>query len=114
MSLELAKKGLTLVDSPVTWKRKIHESQPLGDVIKQYMKDTASLVVWQRQQISWGRWDGSTLVFANKETLDENQVIEIRVFNDNEELHLYRAVMVLMKAATSATVPARYKATSTP
>lgn len=32
----------------------------------------------------------STLVFANKETLDENQVIEIRVFNDNEELHLYR------------------------
>lgn len=58
MSLELAKKGLTLVDSPVTWKRKIHESQPLGDVIKQYMKDTASLVVWQRQQISWGRWDG--------------------------------------------------------
>ena len=90
MSLELAKKGLTLVDSPVTWKRKIHESQPLGDVIKQYMKDTASLVVWQRQQISWGRWDGSTLVFANKETLDENQVIEIRVFNDNEELHLYR------------------------
>ena len=113
MSLELAKNGLTLVDSPVTWKRKIHESQPLGDVIKQYMKDTASLVVWQRQQISWGRWDGSTLVFANKETLDENQVIEIRVLTTMKNF-TSTAVMVLMKAATSATVPARYKATSTP
>lgn len=90
MSLELAQKGLTLVDSPVTWKRKIHEAQPLGDVIKQYMKDSASLVVWQRHQISWGRWDGSSLVFANQEALDENQILEIRVFNENEELHLYR------------------------
>ncbi|MCQ5209282.1 CRISPR-associated protein Csx19 [Megasphaera massiliensis] len=90
MSLELAQKGLTLVDSPVTWKRKIHEAQHLGDVIKQYMKDSASLVVWQRQQISWGRWDGSSLVFANQKTLDENQILEIRVFNENEELHLYR------------------------
>ena len=90
MSLDLARKGLTLVDSPVTWTRNIHEVQPLGDVIKQYMKDTASLVVWQRHQISWGQWDGSSLILANQEDLDENQIIEIRVFNDKEELHLYR------------------------
>ena len=90
MSLELARQSLKIVDSPVTRKENIRETQPLEAVIKQYVTDRADLVVWQRQQILWGCWDGAAFVFANQDALDENQILEIRVFNENEELHLYR------------------------
>lgn len=46
MSLELARQSLKIVDSPVTRKENIHETQPLEAVIKQYVTDRADLVVW--------------------------------------------------------------------
>ena len=75
MSLELARQSLKIVDSPVTRKENIRETQPLEAVIKQYVTERADLVVWQRQQILWGCWDGAAFVFANHDAFDENQIL---------------------------------------
>lgn len=90
MSLELARQPLQIVDSPVSRKEHIHETQPLTTVIQAYIKADASLIVWQRQQILWGRWDGKAFIFAKKDSLDEAQILEIRIFNEREELRLCR------------------------
>lgn len=90
MSLALAKAPLALTDGPVTWKKGIRENRSLTDILTEYMKKTASLVFWLRSQILWGSWDGTQLQLADKTVLDETQILEIRAFNENEELHLYR------------------------
>lgn len=90
MSLELAKAPLALTDGPVTWKKGLHETDSLTEVLKKYIKKTANLVFWLRSQILWGSWDGAQLQLADKIVLNETQILEVRAFNENEELHLYR------------------------
>lgn len=90
MSLALAKAPLVLKDGPVTWNKGLHETDSLTEVLKKYIKKTANLVFWLRSQILWGTWNGTQLQLADKKVLDETQILEVRVFNENEELHLYR------------------------
>lgn len=58
--------------------------------LKQYFPEQSSLMVWAMQAVSAGHWDGSRLIFANEE-IKINDILEIRVFTLDSELHLKRA-----------------------
>ena len=51
------------------------------------MKD-ATLVLWQVQGVAWGRWQGGGLRLAGDEEKRCALWRELRIFNDEEELHL--------------------------
>lgn len=50
---------------------------------------TGLVVLWQINAISWGKWEGGQLHFP--ETVPQDGLLlEVRVFNENEELHLLK------------------------
>lgn len=55
-----------------------------------YMKKDGLLAVWLVNRICFGRWQNGSFSFPDEEEPEEMQVLEIRMFNEEEELHLYR------------------------
>ena len=55
---------------------------------KLFHKD-ASVVLWQMQSILWGKWDKNGFEWADADDVFPEGWLEIRVFNEKEELHLY-------------------------
>ena len=49
-----------------------------------------NVVIWMMQGIVWGTWDGAALSFVDDTEVLADYWLEIRVFNENEELHLHR------------------------
>lgn len=72
------------------------EQDALDEVIRQHMQHPGSVISWQPYRILWGRWQNQTIQWANMETVQIRDIQEIRVFNETEELHLYRAGRPLM------------------
>ena len=50
---------------------------------------TGFFVLWQIDAISWGKWESGQLHFS-KAVPRDGLLLEVRVFNDNEELHLLK------------------------
>lgn len=55
-----------------------------------YMKHDGLVIVWQYHRVIWGRWTQGRLTFSDGTDLDEGLILEVRLFNDAEELHLRR------------------------
>ena len=90
MSLELAKKPLALQDGLTKWKKDLQEEGSVLDIIPRYIQGKADVVIWQRQQVIFGIFDAQVLQLAGGKTFEEEQTLEIRIFNEREELHLWR------------------------
>lgn len=67
----------------------IADAWALNSLVARYVKDTASLVIWTYRKITWGRWDGSQIVLSDGKAVPAD-IVEARIFNDKEELHLIR------------------------
>lgn len=51
----------------------------------------ANVVVWQVQGIAWGRWQNGSLKLAGDAAKKCSLWLELRVFNEEEELHLKKS-----------------------
>ena len=51
----------------------------------------ANVVVWQVHGITWGRWQNGSLKLAGDVAKNCSLWLELRVFNEEEELHLKRS-----------------------
>ena len=64
--------------------------QDLLRLIGEYFHKDAYIVLWQMQSIVWGKYENNAVVWADEEDVFEDGWQELRVFNEMEELHLYR------------------------
>ena len=94
--LNLAQNPLVLQHGPVKIENietvkiaDMADSQALNGLVAKYVKGAASLVIWTFGKITWGRWDGSQIVLPEGQALPAD-IVEARIFNDIEELHLIR------------------------
>lgn len=91
MSLTLAKNALTIQTGPVQRQDNLNETGTLTEILAKYLQHDAALIIWQRQRIIWGRVTKTgEIQLADNSELDETQILELRAFNGQEELHLIR------------------------
>ena len=92
MGLELAKEGLAIVHGRHVWRGVSSDvtMDALTETTSMWMKGSADVVLWQMQRIVWGTWDGRAFRFATDDVAAED-LLELRIFNRTEELHLRRA-----------------------
>lgn len=94
MSLETAKNPLKIKTDRVSvvQERRIEtdDAAAVEKALAENMKADANIVVWQIDRIIWGRWRAGHIELAPKETLQPGLWQEVRVFNEDEELHLRR------------------------
>ncbi len=60
----------------------------LCDALQHYLRSPSLVVVWQMQSIIWGRWQDGALVWADFKDVFAPGWLEVRAFNEMEELHL--------------------------
>jgi CRISPR-associated protein (TIGR03984 family) len=60
-------------------------------IIKKVIKGDAVLVVWQMNRIIWGIWQDGEIVLSDGSRLEMIYVNEMRVFNEQGELHLSKS-----------------------
>ena len=51
----------------------------------------AKAVIWQQHRLIFGRWEEGKLSLADGSPLEAELILELRVFNEQEELHLVRS-----------------------
>lgn len=59
-------------------------------LMQEYLPEPGTLVLWQYQNILFGRWDGKELTLSDGSALVDEDVLEARLFNANKELHVIR------------------------
>ncbi len=64
--------------------------ESLMNLIRELLHGEANIVVWQMQSIVWGKWKDNQIIWTDDEKIFEKGWIEIRIFNENEEVHLYK------------------------
>ncbi len=57
--------------------------------IKQYIKDQSDVIVYLDNEVLIGQYNGNFSFYGNK-TIDKQFVKRMRIFNQNEELYLWR------------------------
>lgn len=87
--MDLARNPLHIQHGNVE-KITINGEKSLDTILKQYLTANAAVICWQRHRISWGLWKNQVIQLADGTELDEDKILEIRVFNENEEIHLVR------------------------
>lgn len=102
MGFELAKNTLSSQYAPETNRAPLVHTQreplvhiertetALTGLLAKKLKAPAYLVVWALQAITFGRWDGTKLALQNNQ-VDIADIIEMRAFNAQEEIHLLQA-----------------------
>ena len=55
-----------------------------------YFPNTATVFAWQIHAAGWGKWDGACFQMAGRQELCSEYLQEIRVFDQQAELHLKR------------------------
>ena len=73
-----------------TTKREDVTGTALQSLIEQYIPSGGTVVLWQLQSIRWGRLEQGKLTFSDGGTLQDDYILEARVFNANQELHVIR------------------------
>ena len=91
MSMEPAKK-LTIEQGKYTRETDEcgAEMEELQQLLGKYMKQDAVAVIWQMQEIVWGRWTAGQFSLAGGKEMDASCILELRVFNAQEEMHVTR------------------------
>ncbi|MBR2214454.1 MAG: hypothetical protein IJ849_01690 [Selenomonadaceae bacterium] len=92
MGLELAKEPLKLKDFAPRQPEKVEIAATLDalkDIAAKFMPRAASLVLWARDGIVWGAWDGQDFTAPGDMPLPANWV-ELRLFNATEEIYLWQ------------------------
>ena len=62
----------------------------LLQIIEKHFHKEADIVLWQMQSIVWGKYENHKIIWADEADIFEEGWIELRIFNETEELHLYR------------------------
>lgn len=83
--MDLARNPLHIQHGNVE-KITIHGEKSLDTILKQYLMTDAAVICWQRHRISWGHWKNQAIQLADGTELDEDKILEIRVFNENLKL----------------------------
>lgn len=52
---------------------------------------SATVVLWTVNEIVWGTWQEGIFLMVNEENFDFDKILELRIFNEKEELHLWKA-----------------------
>lgn len=90
MSMELAMKPLKIMPGKCFLENNISIALSL-EALRQKLRDLSVadgfVVLWQVNCISWGKWTAGALSFAGEAPKD-GLIFELRVFNEQEELHL--------------------------
>ena len=93
MGFELAKKALhkqEICSSRESLAPIEQTESALTELLAKKMKAPACLAVWALQAVTFGRWDGTKLSLQNTQ-VNIADIIEMRVFNAQEEVHLLQA-----------------------
>ena len=101
--MDLAKEQLKVTECPLLSAFTRIESQmfnvdELGNIIKswlkKYMHNKGSIVIWTYAEITWGIWNGEEICTSG-DCVNFKDILELRAFNEQEELHLVREDNVL-------------------
>ena len=94
--VELAENFLRLEEAAVSVTRlepvpveKVGTEEAFSEEIKKFMPKPGTVIVWSYAGIQWGTWDGVHIALS-RGTANPKDVLELRVFNRDEELHLLR------------------------
>ena len=96
--MELAKKTLRLSQYPsqtafTCIEPQVVKAEDMGNTIrallKQYIHNNSSIVIWTFAKIIWGMWNGEKVCTSGSSVKFED-ILELRAFNEQEELHLIR------------------------
>ena len=90
MGFELAKNPLQIQDihSSRELLRNIARNEAaLTELLTKKLKAPAWLAVWALHAVTFGHWDGTKLTLHNHQ-VDIADIIEMRIFNAQEEIHL--------------------------
>ncbi len=93
MSIELAKNPLQIKQGSCTVE-KISGSvadTTLAEWAKKYFMEDASVVVWRMHAVVWGTVKNGVIRFADDGALDPDTILELRIFNEEAELHAARS-----------------------
>lgn len=94
MSIELALEDRMCIRQGSSERRPIslvRSEAALCEKLEELGMKEADVVVWQVQGIAWGRWQGSSLKLAGDAAKKCSLWLELRVFNEEEELHLKKS-----------------------
>lgn len=95
MSLETAKKPLEIKTDCVSTFQAVQIESNDPALIEKKIAETVSadarIVIWQMDKILFGRWQAGHITLPEEGTVRPDLWQEIRIFNENEELHLRRA-----------------------
>ena len=87
--MELAEKALVVQHGSYE-KQMVHDTKDLQTLLQSYVTADANVVLWQYNAIRWGRWMDGRLQMADGNAVSEDILLEVRAFNRDEELHVYR------------------------
>ena len=90
MGFELAKKPLHKQDIHSSREQLRHIARneaALTELLTKKLKAPACLAVWALHAVTFGHWDGTKLTLHNHQ-VDIADIIEMRIFNAQEEIHL--------------------------
>ena len=87
MTNQLAKSDTKGIMRPVSCTM---DETDLKKLLQENMKHDGLVVCWQMQRIVWGRYQAGNLTFSDGNMLVPAYILELRVFNATEELHLVK------------------------
>ena len=64
--------------------------QEIESTLKKYLQSSALVIVWQIQNIVWGKYENDQIKLNTEAEVNPNHWLECRIFNQNEEIHLKR------------------------
>lgn len=62
----------------------------LMDVLQKKFTEPGTVVAWQKQSLLWDKWDGNDFVIYKDGKIKPEDILELRLFNENAELRLVR------------------------
>lgn len=77
--------GFTLIEDGLCCKE-----EDLLAKMQDAVPSPATLILWRRQELVWGTWDGHAAELSDGSAIEPRLVLELRLFNETEELHLTR------------------------
>lgn len=94
MSLETAKNPLQIKTDCISTVCEVRIETDAPDAVERKMAEhilaDGKIVIWQMDRIIFGRWQSGHIALASGETIQPEFWQELRIFNENEELHLRR------------------------
>lgn len=72
---------------PVTYAA---EEYGISEILKTYLIHDANVVLWEMNRIIWGTWQDGVLKLSDDSQTDKESLLEMRAFNEMEEIHLTR------------------------